>query len=503
MKTVSKWQATYTPGRWVVLAGPTAVVVMEPVPVHMSGQLTDLWLDVAVASDINELAQKLSAFLPDSNGPFAVLFWAGEGMRSLIRGDLRIVDAETGNVVADGEGFHTWNEAGLQSVRQVRVQLDDSGDEAELRLPLVVGVVLASEVTIDSTQKVALVLPTVASAVGEGGPFEKTLGDSVDGLLGNPGMEQEDGAHFSQQSEPVLPESTEPSVATEDFDDDDDDYGQTVFVDPTSRVPTYHFGHPAHDVWGIRDGEPVAPVALSVDEDGDGIPDAQQQDLNLGTTSAVAPAVPVALDVATPEELQSPVSGGHVPSQDPYSPSSQASPYDQQLPGHPTAFQPHQAQPFQGNATQRVPVPARPVSTAYSPVQPTPAMHSTRQPVPAQPRSVQSEPGIAQLITSNGAWVDVIGTVIIGRAPSTQPGDINPVLFTVPSPNSDISRTHLKVVASGSDIVVTDLRSTNGTLLVWPGQRPVRMNPGVPVTVEPGTILDLGDGCVITVVTSA
>jgi len=49
------------------------------------------------------------------------------------------------------------------------------------------------------------------------------------------------------------------------------------------------------------------------------------------------------------------------------------------------------------------------------------------------------------------------------------------------------------------DIVATDLHSTNGTMLVRPGQAPVRMMPGTPVTVEPGTILDLGDGGVITV----
>jgi hypothetical protein len=36
-------------------------------------------------------------------------------------------------------------------------------------------------------------------------------------------------------------------------------------------------------------------------------------------------------------------------------------------------------------------------------------------------------------------------------------------------------------------------------MLVRPGQAPVRMMPGTPVMVEPGTILDLGDGGVITV----
>jgi len=120
----------------------------------------------------------------------------------------------------------------------------------------------------------------------------------------------------------------------------------------------------------------------------------------------------------------------------------------------------------------------------------------------ANPRLVH-KPVLAQLITAGGARVEVTDTVLIGRAPSAQAGDGNPILLPVPSPNSDISRTHLKVSVKDWDIVATDLHSTNGTMLVRPGQAPVRMMPGTPVTVEPGTILDLGDGGVITVGTPA
>jgi hypothetical protein len=116
----------------------------------------------------------------------------------------------------------------------------------------------------------------------------------------------------------------------------------------------------------------------------------------------------------------------------------------------------------------------------------------------ANPRLVQS-PVMAQLITAGGARIELTDTVLIGRAPAAQAGDGNPILLPMPSPNSDISRTHLKLAVKDWDIVATDLHSTNGTMLVRPGQAPVRMMPGTPVTVEPGTILDLGDGGVITV----
>jgi hypothetical protein len=116
----------------------------------------------------------------------------------------------------------------------------------------------------------------------------------------------------------------------------------------------------------------------------------------------------------------------------------------------------------------------------------------------ANPRLVH-KPVLAQLITAGGARVEVTDVVLIGRAPSAQAGDGNPILLPIPSPNSDISRTHLRVAVKDWDIIATDLHSTNGTMLVRPGQAPVRMMPGTPVTVDPGTILDLGDGGVITV----
>ena len=80
-----------------------------------------------------------------------------------------------------------------------------------------------------------------------------------------------------------------------------------------------------------------------------------------------------------------------------------------------------------------------------------------------------------------------------------------PHLVPVPSPHHEISSTHLEVrPGSGADhgsAVVTDLGSTNGTLLVQPGMPPEDLKPGVGVQLLPGAVLDLGDGVVIQVVT--
>ena len=55
---------------------------------------------------------------------------------------------------------------------------------------------------------------------------------------------------------------------------------------------------------------------------------------------------------------------------------------------------------------------------------------------------------------------------------------------------------------SGSDhgsAVVTDLGSTNGTVLVQPGLGPEDLSPGVTVQLIPGALIDLGDGVTIQV----
>ena len=36
MQSIGMWRATYVPGTWVVLSGPTSLLVMMPAPAHMS-----------------------------------------------------------------------------------------------------------------------------------------------------------------------------------------------------------------------------------------------------------------------------------------------------------------------------------------------------------------------------------------------------------------------------------------------------------------------------------
>ena len=90
-------------------------------------------------------------------------------------------------------------------------------------------------------------------------------------------------------------------------------------------------------------------------------------------------------------------------------------------------------------------------------------------------------PVLAVLRASNGTSAEVDRTVLIGRAPSSdRSSSQTPRLMTVPSPNHDISRTHLEVSPDEWQVVVTDLNSTNGTILVPPGAGDGRAaRPGV------------------------
>lgn len=112
---------------------------------------------------------------------------------------------------------------------------------------------------------------------------------------------------------------------------------------------------------------------------------------------------------------------------------------------------------------------------------------------------------VARLAFSSGEEVLVDRVVLVGRAPEarrhTQAGE--PRLVAVSSPHHEISSTHLEIrPGSGADhgtAVVTDLGSTNGTLLIQPGLPPEDLHPGVAVQLIPGAVVDLGDGVTVQV----
>ncbi len=87
----------------------------------------------------------------------------------------------------------------------------------------------------------------------------------------------------------------------------------------------------------------------------------------------------------------------------------------------------------------------------------------------------------------------------LGRKPSaprivTGP---SPRLVPVGSPRQEVSSTHLEIRQEGTAVVVTDLRSTNGTIISAPGADRLALRQGQSVVVAPGTRIDIGDGNVV------
>lgn len=116
-----------------------------------------------------------------------------------------------------------------------------------------------------------------------------------------------------------------------------------------------------------------------------------------------------------------------------------------------------------------------------------------------------TRPGVYALrISATGAEIPLDETCLIGRAPRLprvvrgRPAR----LITVPSPGRAISATHLEVKQVGTTVVVTDLRSTNGTIVLVPGNAPRSLRQGETVVVSPGTLMDLGDDVVVQVLSA-
>jgi pSer/pThr/pTyr-binding forkhead associated (FHA) protein len=86
--------------------------------------------------------------------------------------------------------------------------------------------------------------------------------------------------------------------------------------------------------------------------------------------------------------------------------------------------------------------------------------------------------------------------VVVGRRPTAPRVVIGtpPSLVAVPSPTRSVSSSHVEVRQDGQVVVVTDLRSTNGTIVRSPGRVPVKLRQGESTVALPGTIVDVGDG---------
>ena len=408
MSEPGRWRATYTPGSWLLLCGPAAAVVLEPADASWSDLVETLWDEVVSADSIGDLAARLAWYRIDTMPSFAAFFWTPGGMRSLVRGAVSVVDAESGDVVVTGEGVQTWVEKGLGDLRQVRVELPAERPAGTFPLPLVVGAVGVSAVFLDATDGA---VPSSPQLDAEPDPEPVVGPTAVEDAVTRPELDPEPDASEAvteAMSEAMTEAMTGPFL-------DDEPLGAPSAEDSPAAARDPHAEHENAETRWV----PAMPPL-----------------------EAVAPAPPGVREGPTLEAVSCPW-------------------------GHPNP---------PGSSRCRV----------------CDAL------VAVQPSYVVPAPVLALLRASNGDTAELVGSVLVGRAPARDRARVeDPELLTVTSPSHDISRTHLEVSAAGWDVVVTDLHSTNGTVVVPPGGAPRVMDPGESTPVALGTVLELADGITV------
>src|SRR5690606_33746506 len=106
---------------------------------------------------------------------------------------------------------------------------------------------------------------------------------------------------------------------------------------------------------------------------------------------------------------------------------------------------------------------------------------------PASPPSPPAAERSVHSIRVGGSEFSLEAPAFVGRHPSTPRimGTTAVRLVRVPSPNREISSTHVSIQQEGTSVVVTDLGSTNGTTVVVPGSAPLPLRSGDSMVVLP------------------
>jgi len=422
----------YTPGTWWVAVADGGFVVL-PGEVD-AGTLVGIWASLREGAGLTELLTDLLRPGIAAVPPFTLVDVEGGTVHAVVRGDVVVeVTTDEGVRTITGSRMTTWAEAVIGDARRVAVITPGSqGDDLGRALPVLSGVVRAGALVVDLRG---------AQAVGSSHPAA--------------GLAAHDRQTRAAVPAPVL--SVVPSAPQPGQHRPDDG--------PTEAVPTW---------------APVRPIrseSLRLAERTDRV--AEQRDRTPGATPASAEAGEEHLNAGTAPIPLGRIMPGPVPSA-----AASAGPSATRL--DELDEDGGQGQDHDGLTVLSSDVVAlrRQMPDWAGDAVPSIAVPTPRHPAPAK------------LVLSTGLVVSLNRPVLLGRAPQVTRVSNNeiPRLVTLASPNQDISRTHAEVRMDGEDVVVTDLRSTNGVLLLRQGAGPQRLHPGEPTVVEPGVVVDLGEG---------
>lgn len=493
---------SYRPGEWFGIFGAHVSVLLPPTE---KSRVVGLWELVDDGADFDELLDALIASGLRSLPGFVLVSEDISPTRVVIRGAARATfDAAEGEVVIDGGQAATWVERSLDGVTAARIETgieDAEGPDFSIRDGLV-RVARVDSPAFGGAAEVEEITEADAtdSLTDEAAEADAVIGVPVDAS----GPEPVDAAGVDAVEGP--------GQETMPFQTLDDDFADAPADQPDDQPAEQPWGD---DPLGVEQGQPE----LSDQPVGEPAVDGAGGDA-AGTDTPPAPEFPWMANqgnvYAPPPAPENPFG---VPSQPAPEAPAEHSPWDR--PAEPVDVQP-EAQP-EGDAPplDAPPLDAPPEGSPADvpPVEADdhdghtvaggwdPDQFQRQHPgIPGQPPapSVTAQP-VARLVLSSGETVDVDRAILIGRAPEARrfTSTAQPRLVTVVSPNSEVSSTHVEVrPGSGADhgsAVVTDMGSTNGTVLTLPGFGPEELQPGMAVQLIPGSVIDLGDGVTIQV----
>ncbi|RLP07555.1 FHA domain-containing protein [Propionibacterium australiense] len=535
------WRVSYQPGSWLVLSGPSSLVMLDAQPGQASEFVNELWEDVVGAASVGALVSKLAARGLDRIADLAVLFIENGVMRTLVRGGVRVLDAETGSPLVEGTGVITWREAQIPTGR---VRVDVGQSTGGLELPLVVGAAQCSGLLVDLNdlppvaveEELAAPAQPVAGArgeqwlpVGESGDGAPLLAGPVPGaghhrdwggpVPGTSALEA-GAAPAAETADARQPAGSSPA-ATMQFDVPGEmAEGRYDQPGPSSEEPpaarsgqepaqgesadatpmNWMAQQPRDDSFMYEKTEVLGGGQSALGEPGQSSTGSHQR----VPAADEAAAQQYVADEAAAQQYVADEAAAQQPGNEP-APAWDDKPWtpaDGYGPAEPATDQGFGSSPEQYAPAERTlgqePVGADRPAEQYGPAERTLGQEAVESYGAASPsRGDWSPPeqprAFAQVVTISGLSQPLNGPLLIGRSPQLPEGMVAETL-RVPSPHHDISRSHVYLEPQNGQVLVADMNSTNGTIVYMPNANPLRLEDGQSILVPVGTTLDLGDG---------
>ncbi|WP_295817738.1 FHA domain-containing protein [uncultured Microbacterium sp.] len=479
-KTRIDYRPATTTDAWWLAADGDAVVLLSPAV--SAATAAGVWRGLG-AGGIGAVLEALTGAFGTSLTaipPFALAIAEAGGARVAVRGDVEVVVEGDHPEAVSGRGVATWTERFVPGAVRVSVAPHPGTHAPAADVPLQSGVVRADLVevvlaaaSVASAPSVSPVPPAASAPAVAPAPAVVAPAPVVAPVVAvAPAEAPADAPSDAEESsdaeeEPAVGVTSASAVSSESVID--------------SVPPGLFGGAPVSQPAPDAEPQPAAPAAdtsadtlipEATEVQDAAAPPVDEYDLLWGETVA-RPVSAAAIVVADPEDADP--EDAETASAEPASPEREPAPRDDlgDLGDH-------------DGATIAV-AEMRALRAER------PAFDSTDN-VPAR------RPARGRIRLSTGRVVELERPVIIGRRPKstrTTGADL-PTLVAVDSPDQDISRSHVEIRAEGEHVLVTDLDTTNGTVLLRGGSEPVRLHPNEPTMVVTGDVLDLGDDVTVT-----